>query len=111
VIPSPARASGAINWVDPDLKGKVVIHHAIPKFAFLKYRGSIPLDGLHEIANLRGIPKELDPVEHQRKIHNLWRTFYLDHTTSATAKELRDFALAIDDGFGHLLTLRPMRSK
>jgi hypothetical protein len=69
------------------------------------------LDELREIVNLRGIPKEPDTVEHQRKIHNLWRKFYLDHPVNATAKESRDFALAIDDTFGQLFTPQVMRSK
>jgi RHS repeat-associated protein len=81
------------------LEGKVVVHHAVPQHALIKYPGVITEQEMHSLANLRGIPKELNPEVHLSRINTLWKEFFDTHPT-ATKSELLDFAKKIDDIFG-----------
>jgi hypothetical protein len=76
----------------------LVVHHALPKYAFKKYRGVIPVAEVHNPANLRGIPKDKSPAIHL-KIHEMWNDFYDKHPT-ASARQLRNWVKKIDRRFG-----------
>ena len=90
-----------------ELRGKVVVHHAIPKEAFKRYPGIIPDSELHVLSNLRGIPKEINNDIHQSKIRRKWNQFFRENQVS-TEQLLRDKAKEIDMEFGHLF--QPPRS-
>lgn len=43
---------------NPELKGEVVVHHAVEQQVLKRYPGVVKNDEMHSLENLRGIPKE-----------------------------------------------------
>jgi RHS repeat-associated protein len=87
----------------PELKGKVVVHHAIEQQAAKKFPGSITQNQLHAIDNLRGIPKELNNKLHLSQIRMEWNRFYAPFRASGTSPTFDQLSLKrleIDKMFG-----------
>ena len=55
---------GTFFNVNPSLKGKVVVHHAVEQQVLKKYPGVVKNSEIHSIENLRGIPKSLNSDLH-----------------------------------------------
>lgn len=52
----------------PDLKGSVVVHHAIEQQILKRHSNLFSLEEIHALENLRGIPKEINSDIHLSKI-------------------------------------------
>ncbi len=83
----------------PDLKGKVVVHHAIEQNVLDNYPGLFTADELHSLANLRGIPKSNNPKLHLSRIRREWNAFYRAFP-NATRDEIIAKVAEIDRRFG-----------
>jgi hypothetical protein len=87
----------------PHLKGKVVVHHAIPQGVLKQYPGVMTEADIHALKNLRGIPKAKNADLHLSKIHKEWNKFYRENPPGTVdAKKLLDKAQEIDRKYGHL---------
>ncbi|MGW1073894.1 DUF6531 domain-containing protein [Streptomyces sp. NPDC002537] len=96
------------NFFDanPDLKGKVVVHHAIEQQVLRRYPGLFSSGELHSLENLRGIPKgAVNSAVHLSEIRILWNRFYESHP-NPTRQEVLDYATHVDDNVGHWFTPR-----
>jgi hypothetical protein len=61
----------------PELKGKVVVHHAIEQQVLKRYPGLFTADEMHSLENLRGIPKgDINSRVHLSQIRVEWNRFY-----------------------------------
>ena len=87
----------------PDLKGKVIVHHAIPQRALIQYPNALTESELHSLENLRGIPKGANSELHLSTIVKEWNEFYRMHST-ATKEQLLQKASEIDLKFGAQFT-------
>lgn len=90
----------------PHLKGKVVVHHAIPQKVLTEYPGLLTEEALHSLENLRGIPNAINNELHLSAINGIWNEFYRKFPAGKppTLKQLLDQAHEIDEMFGHLFT-------
>jgi hypothetical protein len=89
----------------PDLRGEVVVHHAVEQSVLRRYPGVVTESQMHSLENLRGIPIDANPRLHLSEIRRLWNTFYKDFPsgvggTPPTAQQLLDFATNIDQQLG-----------
>jgi hypothetical protein len=92
---------------NPDLKGKVVVHHAIEQQVMTKYPGVIAVDELHSLENLRGIPLSRNSDIHLSAIRKEWNKFYKPFDVSRTIpskQQLKEKAREIDALFGVLFS-------
>jgi hypothetical protein len=87
----------------PELKGKVVVHHAVEQQAVNKrFPGLVTQDELHSLENLRGIPKDQNDELHLSQIAKEWNEFYRNNPASTMTKQkLLDKASEIDRRYGH----------
>ena len=89
---------------NPELRGtNMRIHHAIPKALFVYFRGVIPIDELHALDNLRGIPFEKNNKLHLSIINSKWNAFmrqYQRSGTRPTMEEIREQVRTIDRDHG-----------
>ncbi len=83
----------------PALKGYVVIHHAVEQQAMRRYPGLVSASEMHSLENLRGVPKGIDAVLHQKKIRLEWDDFYTDNP-NPTKRQVLLKATEIDNKFG-----------
>ena len=92
------------NFFDayPDLKGKVVVHHAVEQAVITKHYPHLDItpNEMHSLDNLRGIPKELNSKMHLSDIRKDWTAFYKENP-NATKQDLLDQATKMDDKYGH----------
>lgn len=85
----------------PDLKGKVVVHHAIEQQVLKRYPGLFSPNELHSVENLRGIPKgDINSKVHLSEIRKSWNDFYASHP-NPTRQQVLDHATQVDDKLGH----------
>ncbi|MFT4008829.1 MAG: hypothetical protein QM655_02185 [Nocardioidaceae bacterium] len=90
---------------NPELKGEVVVHHAIEQSVLTRYPGKFTASEIHSLENLRGIPNELNSSLHLSDIRKAWDEFYKTHPASSTTREdILNEATEIDRKFGHLFT-------
>lgn len=90
---------------NPELKGQVVVHHAIEQSVLTRYSGKFTASEIHSLENLRGIPNELNSSLHLSDIRKAWNEFYKTHPPSSTTREdILNEATEIDRKFGHLFT-------
>ncbi|MGW1006486.1 putative T7SS-secreted protein [Streptomyces sp. NPDC002520] len=90
----------------PELKGKVVVHHAIEQQVLKKYPGLFKADEIHSLENLRGIPKgDINSRIHLSEIRVSWNEFYRTHPT-ATRQQILDHVTKVDDMLGHWFSPR-----
>jgi len=86
---------------NPELEGKVVVHHAVEQQTLARYSDVVTSDKIHSLENLRGIPKEINSEIHLSEIRKIWNKFYKT-IPSPTEEQLLQQATLIDDQFGHL---------
>lgn len=84
----------------PDLKGKVFVHHAIEQQVLDLYPGVMTEAEIHSLANLRGIPNDVNNQVHLSDIRKEWNAFYLEHPKSVTKQQLLTKAREIDQKYG-----------
>jgi hypothetical protein len=88
---------------NPDLKGKVRVHHAVEKRVLEDYPGLFTWQEIHSLENLRGIPNAVNPKLHLSKIRVLWNKFYLENP-NPTKKMFLEMARKIDNQLGDQFT-------
>lgn len=84
---------------NPDLEGKVVVHHAVEQQVLTRYPGVVNESEMHSLENLRGIPKEINSDVHLSAIRKEWNRFYRS-TPNPTQQQLLDKATEIDIKYG-----------
>ncbi|MFE5171403.1 MULTISPECIES: putative T7SS-secreted protein [unclassified Streptomyces] len=85
----------------PQLKGKVVVHHAIEQQVLKRYPGLFSPDEIHSLENLRGIPKgDINSRIHLSEIRVSWNEFYRTHP-NPTRQEVLDHVTQVDDSLGN----------
>jgi hypothetical protein len=85
----------------PDLAGKVIVHHSIEQQILKRFPGLFTRAEIDALANLRGIPKNLNSTLHLSQIRKYWNTFYKTFP-KPTKQQIIDYAKFIDDKVGHL---------
>ena len=88
---------------NPDLKGQVVVHHAVEQQVLTKFPGTVTDSEIHSLENLRGIPNEINPDIHLSKIRIEWNRFYKQYIGNGimpTKTQLLEKATDIDDLYG-----------
>ncbi|REC41605.1 DUF6443 domain-containing protein [Chryseobacterium pennipullorum] len=88
---------------NPELKGTVVVHHAVEQQALKRYPGLITESEMHSLENLRGIPKSINSDVHLSQIRKIWNKFYKENA-NPTKKQILDQATIIDQKFGRQFT-------
>ncbi|MCZ4083353.1 putative T7SS-secreted protein [Streptomyces antarcticus] len=114
----PTRQGASVGYTDsfsykktffaehPELKGKVVVHHAIEQQTLNRYPGLFKPEEIHSIENLRGIPKgDINSRIHLSEIRVEWNRFYESHP-NPTRQEVLDHATKIDDKLGNWFSPR-----
>jgi RHS repeat-associated protein len=85
----------------PELKGRVVVHHGVEQQALKLYPFEVSPQELNSLANLRGIPNNINSELHLSKIRAEWDEFYLENPF-ATQEQLLQQRAVIDAKYGHL---------
>ena len=87
---------------NPDLKGKVVVHHGVEQQVLKRPEtGKLLTESeIHSYENLRGIPKEVNSNLHLSTIRKEWNKFYRDNPFP-TKQDLLNKRNEIDKMFGH----------
>ena len=83
----------------PDLKGSVVVHHAIEQQILKRHPNLFSLDEIHALENLRGIPKEVNNDIHLSKIRRDWNRFYRNNP-NPTKEEVINYMIDLDKKYG-----------
>jgi hypothetical protein len=83
----------------PELKGQVVIHHAVEQWILRKYPDLFSEAELQALENLRGIPNELNSNLHLSVIRLEWNAFY-KLNPNATREQIVQKAVEIDAKYG-----------
>ena len=83
----------------PDLKGSVVVHHAIEQQMLKRHPNLFSLEEIHALENLRGIPKEINSDIHLSKIRIDWNRFYRNNP-SPTKAEVINYMIELDRKYG-----------
>jgi hypothetical protein len=84
----------------PHLKGKVWVHHAVPRAVMKRYPGRLTWTEMHALDNLRGIPKgRVNDRLHLSVLRRQWERFYRNNP-NATRQDLYDFAARMDKRYG-----------
>ncbi|MGW0470268.1 RHS repeat-associated core domain-containing protein [Streptomyces coeruleorubidus] len=90
----------------PELKGKVVVHHAIEQQVLKRYPGLFSADELHSLENLRGIPKgDINSRVHLSQIRVEWNRFY-EANPNPSRQEVLDHVTRVDDMLGNWFSPR-----
>jgi hypothetical protein len=84
---------------NPELKGQVFVHHAVPQKTLQTYPDEVTEAEIHSLENLRGIPSELNSNLHLSQIAREWTQFYRANP-NATRKQLLQKATEIDLKYG-----------
>ena len=101
--------SGKIDYKEvffeqnPELEGKVVVHHSIEQQVLKRYPGLFTAEEINAYDMLRGIPKDINSKVHLSDIRIEWNNFYkkVDAGEIALTKEnFLNKALEIDKLFG-----------
>ncbi|WP_336704505.1 RHS repeat-associated core domain-containing protein [Chryseobacterium indologenes] len=87
----------------PELKGTVVVHHAVEQQALKRYPGLLTESEMHSLENLRGIPKTINSDVHLSQIRKIWNKFYKENA-NPTKQQILDQATIIDQKFGTQFT-------
>jgi hypothetical protein len=88
---------------NPELQGKVVVHHAVEQQVLNKFPGVVTEAEIHSLENLRGIPYEINNTVHLSDIRVEWNRFYKPFVASGTTPtqtQLLQKATEIDLKFG-----------
>jgi len=84
---------------NPELKGDVVVPHAVEQQVLNRYPGVVSESEMHSIENLRGIPKEVNSEVHLSEIRKEWNQFYRENQMP-TQQQLLEKATEIDMKYG-----------
>ncbi|MGD1318736.1 RHS repeat domain-containing protein [Chryseobacterium sp. 2R14A] len=84
---------------NPELKGNVVVHHAVEQQVLKRYPGVITAQEMHSLENLRGIPKSINSDVHLSQIRKMWNRFYKQNP-NPSKQQLLEQATIIDQKFG-----------
>jgi hypothetical protein len=84
---------------NPELKGQVFVHHAVPQITLKAYPDEVTEAAIHSLENLRGIPNELNSGLHLKQIGSEWIRFYRANP-NATREQLLQKATEIDLKYG-----------
>ncbi len=85
--------------VYPNLKGKVIVHHAVEQQTLKRYPTTVKASEIHSLENLRGIPKGSNSTLHLSTIRKAWNLFYAQNP-KPTRQALLNMATALDLKFG-----------
>lgn len=88
---------------NPELEGKVVVHHSIEQQVLNKYPGLFTAEEINAYDMLRGIPKDVNSEIHLSKIRVEWNSFYKDVNAGKIPKTKESFlakAKDIDSKYG-----------
>ncbi|WP_252687118.1 ribonuclease YeeF family protein [Bacillus vallismortis] len=83
----------------PDLKGSVVVHHAIEQQILKRHPNLFSIEEIHALENLRGIPKEINSDIHLSKIRRDWNRFYRNNP-NPTKEEVINYMIELDKKYG-----------
>lgn len=89
--------------VYPELKGQVVVHHAVEQQVLNKFPSVVTKTEMHSLENLRGIPNEINNTVHLGDIRVEWNRFYkpfIANGTSPTQTQFLQKATEIDLKYG-----------
>ncbi|AZA62810.1 RHS repeat domain-containing protein [Chryseobacterium indoltheticum] len=84
---------------NPELKGNVVVHHAVEQQVLKRYPGVVTTSEIHSLENLRGIPKSINSGVHLSQIRKMWNRFYKQNP-NPSKQQLLNQATIIDQKFG-----------
>jgi hypothetical protein len=84
---------------NPELKGAVNVHHAVPQKVLKLYPNVVSTLEMHSLQNLRGIPNEINTEVHIKQIGREWEQFYRQNAT-VTQQKLLNKASEIDIKYG-----------
>ena len=113
VAPAPARTEARFGNAatsdykktffdaNPELKGEVVVHHAVEQQVLKRHPGLVTESEMHSLENLRGVPKPINSAVHLSAIRKAWNRFYKSNP-NPSLQDILDQATLIDDQFGHL---------
>lgn len=85
----------------PGTEGNVVVHHSIEQQIERRYPGMFTKEEIHDLASLRGIPKDINGPLHLSNIRRLWNGFYKEFP-NARPDQVRAFRDMLDARYGHL---------
>jgi toxin YxiD len=83
----------------PELKGSVVVHHAIEQQVLRRYPNLFTKEEIHALSNLRGIPKELNSDIHLSKIRKEWNRFYRNNPNPSKT-DFINYMIELDKKYG-----------
>ncbi|QTY16666.1 hypothetical protein [Virgibacillus pantothenticus] len=92
----------------PELKGSVVVHHAIEQQVLKRYPKLFSKEEIHALSNLRGIPKEFNNDIHLSKIRKEWNRFYRNNP-NPTKQDFIDYMIELDRKYGDKFNPRVKR--
>lgn len=92
---------GTFFEANPNLKGQVVVHHAVEQQVKKLYPNLFTNSQMHSLENLRGVQLSDNNVLHLSVIRRLWNSFYRDNP-NATADQILEQATKIDKDYGEL---------
>jgi len=84
---------------NPELRGQVVVHHAVEQQVLKRYPGVFSREELSSRGASRGIPVEDNPATHLSAIRRSWNGFYKTNP-SATREDILNHATRVDRQFG-----------
>jgi RHS repeat-associated protein len=83
----------------PELKGEVIVHHAVEQQALSRFPSLFTPQEIHALENLRGIPRGINGELHLSQIRAAWNEFYRT-TPNPTRAQILQRAVDIDKKFG-----------
>jgi hypothetical protein len=83
----------------PELKGQVVVHHAVEQQTLIRFPGVVTELEIHSLENLRGIPNEINNSVHLSNIRREWNQFYRQNPSPSKQQFLQK-ASEIDAKYG-----------
>lgn len=86
---------------NPELKGQVVVHHAVEQQIAKRYPGVFSESQINSLKNLRGIPLKDNNTLHLSIIRKIWNKFYRTNP-NATMEDVLKQTTKIDNDYGHL---------
>jgi hypothetical protein len=94
---------GTFFSVNPELRGKVVVHHSIEQQVLRRPEtaGLFTDEEIHSYENLRGIPNKISSELHLSHIRKEWNRFYKENPNPIKEQVIRK-RLEIDRIYGHL---------
>ena len=88
---------------NPELEGKVVVHHAVEQGVLKRFPGVVNESEMHSLENLRGIPNDLNSMLHLSSLRAEWNQFYkpfMANGTMPTKIQLLQKATELDAKYG-----------